>query len=186
MADKAATPDIQPDERPAADKRPRTSGGRLYWWVCLLVIGTDQAAKAIVAATLPLFDTLTVVPGLLNIVHIENAGVAFGMLAGVGGAYQGALTLTLAMAALLGIAYYARQLRHEERLARLGLSLILGGAIGNLIDRVHAGHVLDFIDVYWRDWHFWAFNVADASITIGAILVFADLLIVSRHASDSV
>ena len=67
------------------------------------------------------------------------------------------------------------------RTARVGLSLILGGALGNLIDRFHAGYVLDFVDVYWRGWHFWAFNVADASITIGAVLVFVDLLLVRRH-----
>ena len=67
-----------------------------------------------------------------------------------------------------------------------GLSLILGGAVGNLIDRLRQGYVVDFVDVYWRGWHFWAFNVADASITIGAMLVFLDLLLVTRHASHSV
>lgn len=71
-------------------------------------------------------------------------------------------------------------------MARIGLSLILGGAVGNLIDRLRVGYVDDFVDVYFRGWHFWAFNVADASITIGAILVFLDLLLVARHASDSV
>ena len=90
------------------------------------------------------------------------------------------------MAALLGIAYYARHVRREEWLARLGLSMILGGAIGNLIDRALHGYVLDFVDVYWGTWHFWAFNVADASISVGAILVFADLLLVKPHASNSV
>jgi signal peptidase II len=88
--------------------------------------------------------------------------------------------------ALVGISLYARQLRREETLARLGLSLVLGGAVGNLIDRLWAGYVLDFVDVYWRNWHFWAFNVADSAITIGAILVFAELLLVTRHASRSV
>ena len=74
----------------------------------------------------------------------------------------------------------------RRRMARLGLSIILGGALGNLIDRVRLGYVTDFVDAYWGTWHFWAFNVADASITIGAILVFADLLLVSRHASHPV
>ena len=72
-------------------------------------------------------------------------------------------------------------MRPEERLARIGLSLILGGAIGNLADRVRQSYVIDFMDVYFRGWHFWAFNVADACITIGAILVFIDLLFVTRH-----
>jgi signal peptidase II len=64
--------------------------------------------------------------------------------------------------------------------------MILGGAIGNLIDRAVQGYVLDFVDVYWRNWHFWAFNVADASITIGAILVFVELLLVRPNASHPV
>jgi signal peptidase II len=64
--------------------------------------------------------------------------------------------------------------------------MILGGALGNLLDRVRVGYVLDYVDVAWRGWHFWAFNVADASITIGAILVFLDLLLVTRHAPHSV
>jgi signal peptidase II len=82
--------------------------------------------------------------------------------------------------------YYARHVRYEERLARLGLSLILAGAGGNLIDRFTLGFVVDFVDFYWNTWHFWAFNVADAAISVGAVLVFADLLIVRRDASDSV
>ena len=70
--------------------------------------------------------------------------------------------------------------------SRGGLSLILGGAIGNLLDRLGRGYVIDFVDVYWRGWHFWAFNVADSAICIGAVLVFIDLLFMNRHASRSV
>ena len=66
------------------------------------------------------------------------------------------------------------------------MSFILGGAIGNLADRLRQGFVVEFVDVYWRDWHFWAFNVADAAITIGAILIFVELLFPRRHASHSV
>jgi signal peptidase II len=87
---------------------------------------------------------------------------------------------------LLGIVFYARMVHQHERLARWGLSMILGGALGNLLDRIRVGYVLDYVDVSWRGWHFWAFNVADASITIGAILVFLDLLLVTRHAPHSV
>ena len=71
-------------------------------------------------------------------------------------------------------------------MARLGLSLILGGAIGNLIDRLRQGYVIDFVDVYWGDWHFWAFNVADAAISVGATLVFIEVLFFNRHASHPV
>jgi signal peptidase II len=71
-------------------------------------------------------------------------------------------------------------------MARVGLALILGGAIGNLIDRIRQGFVTDFVDVYWGTWHFWAFNAADAAISVGAALIFLELLIPARHVSHSV
>ena len=86
----------------------------------------------------------------------------------------------------MAIAAYASQLGFHERLARLGLALILGGAFGNLIDRAMVGHVVDFVDVYWGTSHFWAFNVADAAITVGAALVLLDMIGLGRqHASHS-
>ena len=81
----------------------------------------------------------------------------------------------VALAALGGVAWYSSSLPAENRLARLGIAGVLGGAIGNLVDRATAGYVLDFVDVYWRDWHFWAFNVADAAITVGVVLMLADV-----------
>jgi signal peptidase II len=78
--------------------------------------------------------------------------------------------------ALVGLAMYAATLAPGQRLTRVGLSFVIGGALGNLIDRVYAGYVLDFFDFYWRGWHFWAFNIADASITIGVALMILDLL----------
>jgi signal peptidase II len=87
----------------------------------------------------------------------------------------------------VAIAAYGAQLALHERLARLGLAFIIGGAFGNLIDRAVSGHVLDFVDVYYGSTHFWAFNVADAAITVGAILVLLDMLVSGRHhASDPV
>jgi signal peptidase II len=95
--------------------------------------------------------------------------------------------IAIAGIALLAIAAYATQLGFHERLARVGLSLILGGAFGNLIDRAIFGHVVDFVDVYWGTTHFWAFNVADAAITVGAVLVLLDMVgLGRRHASHSV
>jgi signal peptidase II len=157
----------------------------LIWWLSLAVIVADQIAKAIVRASLPLYDSQTVIPGLVDLTHVRNAGVAFGLMndAAISAPLKAVATTGMAALALVGIGLYARHLKHEERLARIGLSLILGGALGNLIDRLRQGFVIDFVDVYFRGWHFWAFNVADASITIGAILVFLDLLVVTRHAS---
>jgi signal peptidase II len=162
--------------------------GRLYWLLSLAVIACDQAAKAAVHAKLPIFDSIPVIAGLVDFTHVQNKGVAFGLLndAPIGLRLKAMVTTALAALALAGIGLYARHIRPDERLARAGLSLILGGAVGNLIDRLSRGFVIDFVDVYWRGWHFWAFNVADASITIGAALVFLDLLVVSRHASHPV
>jgi signal peptidase II len=150
------------------------------------IIVADQASKLAIIATIPLFGSVQIIPNLFDLVHVHNPGVAFGFLNDLDSAYQKIVTTLLAVGALVGIGYYARHIRPDEKLARLGLSIILGGALGNLLDRLRLGYVTDFVDVYWGGWHFWAFNVADASITIGAILVFADLLLVSRHASDSV
>jgi signal peptidase II len=157
-----------------------------YWWATIGIIVADQITKAMVNSALGLYDSTTVIPGLLDLVHVRNEGVAFGLLNNTDLPYKAVITTMLALAALGGIAMYARQLQSGEWVARLGLACILGGAVGNLIDRVRQGYVLDFVDVYWKTWHFWAFNVADAAITIGAILVFVDLLLVRSHASDSV
>jgi signal peptidase II len=150
------------------------------------IVALDQITKTLIRSELPLHATQPVIPGVLDLIHVQNAGVAFGLMNDFDHPYRALLTLGLAVAALIGIGYYARQLHPGERLARLGLSFILGGAVGNLVDRVRHGYVIDFIDVYWRGWHFWAFNVADAAITAGAALVLLELLRGNRHASDSV
>jgi signal peptidase II len=160
----------------------------LSFWLIGVIIAADQLTKALIRAALAPFESRTIIPDLLDFIHVQNRGVAFGILNDVD-MHQGVkavLTTALAALALLGIAFYARHVHHHERLARLGLSLILGGAVGNLIDRIRVGYVLDYVDVYWRGWHFWAFNIADASITIGAIFVFLDLLLVTRHAPNPV
>jgi len=101
--------------------------------------------------------------------------------------YKAAVMIGIAGMALLAITAYATQLGFHERLARFGLALILGGAFGNLIDRALFGHVVDFVDVYWGAAHFWAFNVADAAITVGAIFVLLDMIGLGRtHASHPV
>lgn len=179
-------PDAVPAQAPATTEAPTVARVERYWWATIGIIVLDQVTKALVDASLGLYDSSTIIPGLVDLVHVRNEGVAFGLLNNTDLPYKTAVTTLLAVAALAGIALYARQLRPREWVARLGLACILGGAVGNLIDRVRQGYVLDFVDVYWNSWHFWAFNVADAAITIGAILVFVDLLLVRTHASDSV
>ncbi|MGH8636072.1 MAG: signal peptidase II [Burkholderiales bacterium] len=153
----------------------------------LSVLALDQLTKQVVRQTLPLHASINVIPGLLDLTHVKNTGAAFGILNAADFPYKPAVMIGIAAIALVAIAAYGAQLGLHERLARLGLSLILGGAFGNLIDRAVAGHVVDFVDVYWGTSHFWAFNVADAAITVGAVLVLLDMIGLGRqHASHSV
>jgi signal peptidase II len=157
----------------------------LNWTLVLGIIVADQITKALIRASIGLYESVTVIPSFMDFTHVQNPGVAFGLLSTLDMPWKAVVTTALALVALAGIAYYTRHIRPEEKLARTGLALILGGAIGNLIDRLWARYVLDFVDVYFGSWHFWAFNIADASITIGAAMVFLDLL-TNRHASTAV
>ena len=139
------------------------------------IVVLDQASKAAVRAFLALHESVTIVPGFLNLVHVRNSGAAFGLLNGVDVPYKQLLMTGIALGALIAISVFAVRTTSNSRLAQLGLALVLGGASGNLIDRATAGFVVDFVDVYWRGWHFWAFNVADSAITIGAALLIIDV-----------
>lgn len=152
-----------------------------------VVVAVDQLTKAIVRQVLPLGESRSIVPEFLDLTHVHNTGAAFGLLNAVDFPYKPIVMIAIAAVALVAIAAYATQLGFHERMARFGLALILGGAFGNLIDRAVAGYVVDFVDVYWGATHFWAFNVADSAITIGAILVLLDMIgIGRRHASHPV
>ena len=95
--------------------------------------------------------------------------------------YKAAVLTVVRIAALGGLTFFAATLPATQRLARVGLALVIGGAAGNLIDGLTLGYVVDFFDFYWNAWHFWAFNVADASITVGMALIILDQLGVGRH-----
>ena len=151
------------------------SGLRPLAWLVVLLVALDQAAKAAIRARLNLYESVTVIPGFFDLTRVHNAGAAFGMLNAVHFPFKAAVLAVVATAALVGVALYAATLPATQWLARLGLACIVGGAAGNLIDRIVAGYVVDFVDVYWRNWHFWAFNVADTAITIGVSLMILDL-----------
>jgi signal peptidase II len=149
---------------------------RLELLVVAAVAVVDQATKLLVVMELGLHETVEVIPGLLNLTHVRNSGVAFGFLNAASFAFKPALMAALAFAALIGVALYATQLSPHQKWARTGLALILGGAAGNLVDRARQGYVVDFVDAYWGTWHFWAFNVADAAISVGVSMLILDLL----------
>jgi signal peptidase II len=150
-------------------------------WLAIGLIVADQVSKAAIRATIPLYESVEVIPGLLNLTHVLNTGAAFGVLNSLDFAYKSVVVGLLATAALAAIVFYAMTLGSETRLSRLALTLVVAGAVGNLIDRFVAGAVVDFVDVYWRDWHFWAFNVADSCITAGAVLLIVDMFRTGSH-----
>src|SRR5579871_2107594 len=171
---------------PAASPAPAPVR-RLEIWLPILVVAIDQLSKAVVRATLPLHESVTVLPGLVDFTHVRNSGAAFGILNGVDFPFKTILIAVIATSALIGVGMYAASLAHHQLVARLGLALIIGGAAGNLIDRIIAGSVVDFVDVYWRTYHFWAFNVADSAISIGVAIMILDMLGVGeRHVSKTV
>jgi signal peptidase II len=184
----APVPDSTPPDSAHEEVRGNGPYARPYEVITIgSIIGVDQLTKEVIRRTLELYDHVPVIPGFLDITHVQNTGAAFGLLNAADFPFKALLMIGIAGIALVAIAAYATQLGFHERLARFGLSLILGGAFGNLIDRALAGYVVDFVDVYWGSSHFWAFNVADAAITIGAVLVLLDMIGLGRqHASHPV
>ena len=155
-------------------------------WIALAIVAFDQATKALVRATIPLYGKLAVIPDLVDLTHVRNTGAAFGILNCVDLPFKTVVIALVATAALIGIGIYAAGLSPHERVARVGLALILGGAAGNLIDRLVAGYVVDYVDVYWGEHHFWAFNVADSAITIGVAIMMIDMIGLRKHVPKTV
>lgn len=145
------------------------------------IVVVDQATKAAVRSAFELHESVTVIPGFFDLTRVHNFGAAFGFMNAADFPFKDIVLALVAAVALAGLAAYGATLPADQRLARLGLALIIGGAAGNLIDRITAGYVLDFADFYYAGWHFWAFNVADAAITIGVSLMILDLLGIGRH-----
>ena len=160
-----------------ADRKPEI-------FVALSVAILDQITKAMVRPALALHQSVELIPGFLDLTRVHNTGAAFGMLNAVEFPLKTLVLSLVAIIALSGVAWYAVTVPLSDRLARIGVAAVLGGAIGNLIDRATSGYVLDFVDAYWGNWHFWAFNVADAAISIGVVFMILDMLGVGRR-SDS-
>jgi signal peptidase II len=157
------------------------SGRRpLLVWVVGLVVVLDQVVKALLRPRLELHESITVIPGFFSLTRVHNTGAAFGLMNSIDFPFKAGVLALLQTAALIGLTAYVAMLAPHQQLTRLGLSFVIGGAIGNLIDRVVYGYVFDFFDFYRGGWHFWAFNVADAAINIGVALMILDMLGVGR------
>ena len=150
-------------------------------WTAGVVVALDQLAKATVRSSLELHESVEVIPHFFSLTRVHNYGAAFGLMNAVDFPMKTALLSVVAAIALAALAWYVATLPDHQRFARAGLALVIGGAAGNLIDRLGAGYVVDFVDLYWSGWHFWAFNVADAAITVGVSLMILDMLEIGRR-----
>ena len=160
------------------------SGRLMAVIVALLIAIADRVTKVSIQHSMNGYENIPVVPGWLRIVHTENPGAAFGMLANGSPFLRAAVLVGVSSLVMLFVAHalWSRSSSYTSTTSRFGVGLILGGAIGNLIDRISRGTVTDFIEVFHGDWSFPAFNVADSAITVGAVLLIAELLLPKRKA----
>jgi signal peptidase II len=147
-------------------------------WLAGAVLALDQLTKAWVSASFSIYERMNVLP-FLDITRIHNRGAAFSFLSSASG-WQRWFFAALALAVSVLIVAWLRRLPAGQSRLAASLALVLGGAVGNLWDRLQHGYVIDFIDFYYRTWHWPAFNVADSAITIGAVLLIMDALAARR------
>ena len=147
--------------------------------VTLAVLVIDQATKVYIDRTMRLYQSIPVVNGLFSITYMRNKGAAFSFLSSFD--YRRPFFILVSLVAVIAILVAYRKLRDDQRFAAVSLSLILSGAVGNLIDRIRLGEVIDFLDVYWQTHHWPALNVAASAICVGVALLAVDMLIEERR-----
>lgn len=158
--------------------------GMLSWlWLSVLVLILDQVTKYAATATLQLYQPVNILP-IFNFTLAHNTGAAFSFLSDAGG-WQRWFFAVIALFTSLAIVYWLWKLPKNESWTALSLGLILGGAMGNLYDRVAHGYVIDFLDFYWGTAHFPAFNVADSAITVGAAVMILEAILKPGHKSPT-
>jgi len=158
--------------------RVRNISRVIYAAIALLVFVGDQSTKAIVESSIPERQVIPVIPGLFNITHVKNEGAAFGLFADSPAPWKTVLLIVISaalLATVVGVVWRTRRLHWE---AGVGLSLILGGALSNLVDRIRMGRVVDFLDFYIRSYHWYTFNLADSAIVVGAGFLILQVLFV--------
>jgi signal peptidase II len=152
--------------------------------IAAAVFALDRLAKWIVETRVSLADTCTVIPGFFDIVHAQNRGVAFGLFNESTFQWRTTLLVLVSAAAVVVVSAIVWKARQLDPLVLWGLALILGGAGGNLYDRILSGRVTDFLDFYIRDYHWPAFNVADSALVVGSGLLLLDMLRPQRQAAN--
>jgi signal peptidase II len=149
---------------------------KYHFLIAILVIVLDRMSKWMVAGNITLHDSISVLPGFFRLTHVQNSGAAFGLFAESSSEWKVAILILFSILALAVVSALLWKNSHSMTTTGVGLSLILGGAVGNLWDRLLNGHVVDFFDFYLGSYHWPAFNVADSAIVIGALLLVAEIL----------
>lgn len=155
-----------------------------YLVLLFLVLGLDLVTKYFIQQHMLLYQSIPLIHGFLSLTYIENPGAAFGLLANLASPWRTMLFIGFSILALTIVIVLFIKTPPEERLNKTAFSLITAGALGNMIDRIRFGVVVDFIDVYWRDFHWPAFNVADSAISIGVGILIIDLFLNHKTTSD--
>jgi signal peptidase II len=150
-----------------------------WLWVSAAIVALDQYSKVLVDSALELYHPIGLLP-FLALRKMYNSGAAFSFLSSASG-WQRWFFIVLALVVITALTVWLHRLQRGQVRLALALSLVLGGAVGNLIDRVVYGHVIDFIDVYYGSWHWPAFNIADSAITVGAALLLLDAFAGHKH-----
>jgi len=163
---------------------PLTGMRKWHFAIAIVVVVFDRLTKWLVEERLDLQETINIIPGFFRITHVQNKGAAFGLFAETSSEWRVTLLVMLSVVALIVVAGLLWKNHHSMLTTGIGLSLILGGAIGNLWDRVVAGHVVDFLDFYLGTYHWPAFNIADSAIVSGALLLVAEIFF--AHTTDEV
>jgi signal peptidase II len=152
----------------AVAARFQTLSRALYAAIAVVIFLGDQGTKALVERSIPEHAIIPILPHCLNLTHVENAGAAFGLFSGSPTAWKTALLVIVSAALLATVVGVVWRTRHLHWESGVGLALVLGGALSNLLDRIRVGRVVDFVDVYFRNYHWPAFNLADSAIVVGA------------------
>jgi len=158
-------------DTPVAESTGEWSKYVLVLCVALVIVVADQSTKIWIDAEMTPYQSIPIVDGFVNLMYVRNTGAAFSMFAGMSESYRIPFFSGVALLAGLGILYFVRTTPASRKLVLIACGFVLGGAAGNLIDRVTYGSVIDFVDVYYGDWHWPAFNVADSFISIGVGLL---------------
>jgi signal peptidase II len=157
----------------------------LLLFICLYILFVDQWTKYLIQQRLPLYGKVEVIHGFFNLVHVRNTGGAFGIFGGEKGGLGSWLFMVVSFVAIGIILLFFIRMREEKEMVYFSFSLLLAGAIGNLIDRLHYGEVIDFLDFHLFSYHWPAFNIADSAITIGIILLGYGVLIQGKRSTKS-